>query len=321
MRDFLHIMKRDLWIPRISVLLLLLVWIPASGSPQPQFLKTTRFITYTPRSFSVVRGTVTPATAQAIRSDLLLMKPWFDGIVTYSATNGLEAVPRIARELGFREVLLGIWDPTSAEEMGKAIVEIARTDGIVTGVIVGNEGLYAKRYPPQVVLDAQAEIRRRFPGLPVSTSEPFFLMVQEEHRVFFASQSFLAPNIHPVFEPWFQPGRSKEAAEMVVSVAGKLQTIYAGKTVLVHETGIPSGPDRLGYSPEGQLAFWKHLHETLNGLSDVRPVFFEAFDAPWKPGVMAETFPGDHSPESFWGFWDIQGVAKPVLHILSPFKP
>ena len=317
-------MKCNRSILRIAATLLLLAWMPAIGLAQPQrqkpSLQAARFIAYTPRSFSVVRGKVTPATAEGIRSDLLLMKPWFDGVLTYSTTNGMELVPRIARELGYREVLLGIWDPASRKELQKAFVEIARTEGIVSGVIVGNEGLYAKRYPPQAVLDAQAEIRRRFPGLPVSTSEPFFLMVQEEHRAFFASQAFLAPNIHPVFEPWFQPEHSKEAAEMVVSVVRKLQALYPGKTVLIHETGMPSGPDRLGYSPEGQLAFWKQLQDMLHGLSDIRPVFFEAFDAPWKPGVMAETFPGDHSPESFWGFWDARGVAKPVLHILSPDK-
>ncbi|MEW6261195.1 MAG: hypothetical protein AB1547_14970, partial [Thermodesulfobacteriota bacterium] len=326
-RDFLTfcgaIMKNNFWIP-LMIAIMLLAWLPAIGLSQPPQhqaqppLQATRFIAYTPRSFSVVRGNTTPATADGIRADLLLMKPWFDGIVTYSATNGLELVPRIARELGYREVLLGIWDPISSDEMEKAYVEIARTGGIVTGVIVGNEGMYAKRYHPQAVLDAQAKIRHRFPNLPVSTSEPFFLMVQEEHRAFFASQSFLAPNIHPIFEPWFQPERFREAAEMVLSVARKLQAVYPGKTVLIHETGMPSGPDQLGYSPEGQKSFWKQLHEMLHGIPGIRPVVFEAFDAPWKPGVMAETFPGNHSSESFWGFWDTRGVAKPVLHIYSP---
>ncbi len=314
------IMKHRLFDLRIAIILLMLPSIGLSQQQQSPPLAASRFIAYTPRSFSVTRGNVTPATAEGIRADLLLMKPWFDGIVTYSTTNGVEQVPRIARELGYRAVLLGIWDPTSSDELQKAFVEIARTGGVVTGVIVGNEGLYAKRYHPNAVLDAQAEIRQQFPTLPVSTSEPFFLMVQEEHRAFFGSQSFLAPNIHPVFEPWFQPNLSREAAEMVVSVAQKLQFIYPGKTILIHETGMPSGPDRLGYCPESQLSFWKQLQENLHSLPGIRPVFFEAFDAPWKPGVMAETFPGNHSTESFWGFWDDRGIAKPVLHILSPEK-
>jgi exo-beta-1,3-glucanase (GH17 family) len=281
----------------------------------------TRFIAYTPRSFHVVQGRTTSATAEGIRSDLALLRPWFDGIITYSFTNGMERVPQIARELGYRHVLAGIWDPVSNTEIDNAFQELSQPESIVMGLIIGNEGLYAKRYGMETIRKRQDEIRKRHPGLLLTTSEPFFYFFKEEYHAFFASQTILAPNIHPVFEPWFRPELVEDAVKMVVSVTQKLQAAYPNRMVLIKETGMPSGPGRLGLTPERQMQFWRTLQQASAALSGTVLAYFEAFDEPWKPAVMAETYPGDHSIESFWGFFDTQGNAKPVTRVLSPNVP
>lgn len=315
------------WRFMIALLGLLCLYAPASAAAAAAYdaalrqLEQTRFIAYTPRSFHVVQGKSTPATAEGIRNDLALLRPWFDGIITYSFTNGLERVPQIARELGYRHVLAGIWDPSSNTEIDNAFLELSRPGSIVVGLIIGNEGLYVKRYGMETIRNRQDEIRTRHPRLLLTTSEPFFYFFKEDCHALFASQSFLAPNIHPVFEPWFRPELADDAAKMVVSVTQKLQAAYPNQMVLIKETGMPSGPGRLGFTPERQMQFWRTLQHASAALSGTVLAYFEAFDEPWKPAVMAETYPGDHSIESFWGFFDVQGNAKPVIRVLGPNLP
>jgi exo-beta-1,3-glucanase (GH17 family) len=278
----------------------------------PAVFKISRFIAYTPRHFSVVNGRVTPATATGIQSDLKRLRPHFDGLVTYASVNGVEKTPEIAAQLGFRAVIMGIWDPASEAELQNVIQMVSRYPKIIAAVIVGNEGIYARRYQAGDVEKTIQKIKTRYPDLPVSTSEPFFLYLKTDYVKFFSSNDFLAPNVHPVFEKWFKPENPVQGVEMVIQIAEQLKSGY-GKPILIKETGMPSGPESQGYSPIRQNQFWTALFQRIPAAPNLSVVCFEAFDAPWKPGVMAETFPGDHSSEAFWGFFSSDGKPKPVV--------
>ena len=304
----------------ILVLIIISCWLApeqkAQASPLPDLIQQTRFITYTPRSFSIGGGKVTAANETAIRKDLTLLRPSFNGLITYSATSGLEAVPRIARELAFRAVILGIWDPLSQTEIDNVIQAAHSYPTLIGAVIIGNEGLYTRRYRPQDVEKARQRIKKECPTMAVTTSEPFFLYFQKEYRQFFSSHDLLMPNVHPVFEKWFTASTPpRQGVDMVIQMAEKFKTTYH-KPLLIKETGLPSGPKDQGFSRERQTLFWADLLKRFPSSPNQSLACFEAFDAPWKPQEMVATLPGNHATEAFWGFFTQDGKRKQVVDAL-----
>ncbi len=310
--------------PRLTTIIVILAcWLGggpmalAAPPPLPLLLQQTRFITYTPRSFKVMGTTITAATEAGIRDDLRVIRPLFSGLITYSCVNGQERIPAIAQELGFRAIIIGVWDPRSRVEIDNAIRVAKRYPVLVTAVIVGNEGIFTKRYRPDEVKQAMARIKGECPNLAVTTSEPFSLYFQQEYADFFQAHDLLMPNIHPLFEPWFKPEEPGQGVMMVVNVAARFKESYH-LPLLIKETGMPSGPTgRSGYSQKRQALFWSELYKRFPFAPFRAFACFEAFDTPWKPAAMAVDFPGDHASEAFWGFFTASGEAKEVVNAVN----
>lgn len=308
----------------LTIISLIVCWTGLIGTaradsrPFADTIQHRRFIAYTPRSFSIVANKVVPASAAGIRDDLKLLRPFFDGVITYSATDGVEAVPKIARDLGYRAVIIGIWDPKSEAEIQNVMVAVKKYPTLIAAVIVGNEGLYGNRYRPDDVQKTIQRLRLAFPALPTTTSEPFFLYFKPELADFFHAHDLLMPNVHPVFEKWFDPRVPSQGVEMVIQVAAKFKQHYP-RPLLIKETGVPSGQGSRGFSAEGQRQFWAELFKQFPLSNHQSFACFEAFDAPWKPAEIANLLPGEpgeHGDEAFWGFFTAQGQGKPALGIL-----
>jgi exo-beta-1,3-glucanase (GH17 family) len=279
-------------------------------------LKKARFMSYTPRSFSVVNGQAQPASLDGITEDLKLLRPHFDSLITYSCNNGLELVPAVAEKLGYLAMIVGIWDPKSEIEIQNAIRLSQKYPKLIIAISIGNEGIYTKHYSPSDVEKTLRQFRKELPSVALTTSEPFFLYLKPEYFDFFNKMDLLLPNIHPTFEKWFHPSDAKNGAAFVMNVANKLQSQYP-QPLIIKETGLPSGPASMGFTIAYQSAFWT---EILNqaGASETRAVScFEAFDAPWKPVVTKGYFPGgEHSQEAYWGFFTVDGKSKPVVNAI-----
>ncbi|HBI16265.1 MAG TPA: hypothetical protein DDY20_12285 [Desulfobulbaceae bacterium] len=288
----------------------------ADGDSLPGTMQHTRFISYTPRGFSVVGGRAVAASESGIRADLKLLRQFFDGLITYAATNGVEDVPAIAHEMNYRSVVMGIWDPASETEIQNVIRAARRYPSLVSAVIVGNEGLYTKRYQPADVLKTMQRLKKECPRLAAATSEPFFLYFQADYADFFKVHDLLMPNVHPIFEPWFSPAEPIIGVNMVLNVVGLFRAAYR-LPLLIKETGMPSGPAAgSGFTPEGQGLFWSELFSRFPVSAEVGVACFEAFDAPWKSAATRNAFPGDHAEEAFWGFFTAGGEAKQVIRAL-----
>jgi exo-beta-1,3-glucanase (GH17 family) len=289
------------------------------GAPDriADLLGQVRFVAYTPREFAVVDGRPRPATAAGIRRDLALLRERFDGLITYSASYGLEHVPEIARELGFRALILGVWDPGHPEELATAVRLARLYPELVVAVAVGNEGLFWKRYRWPVLEQALDEIHRELPGTAVTTSEPFAVYLDETHPRFVERQDFLLPNVHPVFETWFRPQAYAQGVELVQNVMKLLRDRY-GKPVLVKETGMPSAPASKGYTEALQASFWRLLLKRLPPESGQAFAWFEAFDGPWKPAAGAAEFGRLVEEEAHWGLYTAAGQPKAAAELLAP---
>ena len=249
--------------------------------------------------------------ASSIRADLTALRPVFDGLVLYGYHEA--CTPRIlavAKELKFRAVLLGIWQPKSAAQVDgvAALAEQFHKD-LALGVLVGNEGIHFRRYEPDDLTFAAVRLRARIPRtVPVSTSEPL-----AQYRSGFVREfgDFLAPNIHPVFD---RPSLgASEAAGWVRQEAARLAR-ESRKPVLVKETGFPHD-GKPGFTPDTQKAFWSAYLEPgivarlpeVPGAWVFHGVAFEAFDLPWK--AAASNLPIEKS----WGLLSPQRQPHPAL--------
>src|SRR5437016_5797169 len=103
-----------------------------------------RFVSYQPTAIKVTNGKLSHADDESIGEDLKALRPWFDGLVTYSATNGAERVPDIAARLGFTAVVLGLFDIHNAVEYENMLAAVRRNGRIIVGCGVGNETVLSK---------------------------------------------------------------------------------------------------------------------------------------------------------------------------------
>jgi glucan 1,3-beta-glucosidase len=281
------------------------------------WLRDVRFMAYTPSEFRVLHGKPIPATPASIAEDLQVLRPYVDGLITYSTANGLDDVVELAHRAGFRAIILGIWSPTDKNEVTMAITLAREYPKLVRAIVVGNEGLFWKRYTRQDVQKTITQIRRDVPHVAITTSEPMVSYLGSPAALGCEGQDFLLPNIHPVFESWFHPESIAQATEFVLDTEKRLYALCK-KFVLVKETGVPSEPSDGGYSPAIQRAFWRNLMLKMHAEPHTSLALFEAFDAPWKIEEMARDSGWRDEREAAWGWFTSSRKPKAVVEVLQP---
>jgi len=279
-----------------------------------------RFITYQPTSLKVVNGQVMPAEAAGIHADLAVLRQRFDGLITYDAIHGNEAVPGIAASLGFRAVIIGVWDPLDERQIDAAIEAAHRFPQVVAGISLGNELLFSRRMSAAQLATRIADLRQRLPATPLSTTEPFHIYHDAAASQLLGQLDFLLANVHPVFQPWFREADDATAAQFVVNVLSELAPLSCGP-VVAKETGVPTAPASAGFSSARQASFYRELRARLPPSGARAFAYFAAFDAPWRafdalavPGAT----PGVHPEEAHWGLYDAQRVPKAAAQELPP---
>lgn len=277
-----------------------------------------RFVAYQPTSLQVINGRLTQADRTGIEQDLRTLRPRFDGLITYGSRNGAERIADVAARLGYRAVILGVWDIHDDREIAAAVAAARRHPGLVLGISLGNERLFAKQAGVSQLAQAIDALRRQVPQLALTTTEPFHLFLEPATEAIMTASDFMLVNVHPVFESWFRDAPDGNAAEFVVQVLARLQTVACGP-VLVKETGVPSAPAAMGYTPARQTSFYAALQRRL--LPDARQAFayFSAFDAPWRVHDVSPV-PGPHPEEAHWGLYDERRRPKPVVQQIPVLK-
>lgn len=240
-------------------------------------INSLKWIAYAPTNFNPINGTY--PSAESIEKDLnILIEAGFNGIITYGSNNALMAVPKIAKNIGFQGVIMGIWDIRDSREKDNALA-MAR---YVDGYCMGNEGL-SIRYEVDELKKAIDELRDKS-RLPVTTSEE----INDYAKQYIVELGdWVFPNVHPYFSNVTQPAKA-------VSWIGKYYKILkraAGedKPILFKEVSLPTkGDDRC--NEKNQRDFF-----ILMEFSEVKFAYFEAFDQAWKTHA---------SVEPHWGLFD-----------------
>ena len=276
-----------------------------------------RFIAYHPTGISFWNGKPTHASDDSLRADLAALRPWFDGLITYSSTNGAERVADIAAELGYRAVVLGVWDPVDPIEIGNALAAFHRRPDLVVGLSLGNEIALSHRGTWGDIANAIHRVRAQAPGLPLTTTEPFSQFLDDpDASSTLAAMDFMLVNIHPIFQTWFRSAEPFNWAEFVVKITALLSGKYCGP-ILVKETGVPTGPSESGFSSSMQRAFYRQLETQLKPGPSRAFAYFSAFDLPWH-AYDASRIPGQaHPEEAYWGFFTGARAPKPVVADLA----
>ncbi|MEQ8326228.1 MAG: hypothetical protein RIE84_01705 [Parvibaculum sp.] len=272
-----------------------------------------RFVAYQPTELKVWEGNPVQASEVSIRADLEALRPWFDSLVTYGSHSGAELIPGIAKKLGFRAVVMGVWNPADDREVENAVAAWKAHPDIVAGVSLGNEMVLSGRGTWADLEKAIGKFRDRAPGLPLTVTEPFATYLDGADAVpVLAKLDFLAVNVHPVFEKWFADAPPFNWADFVKQVTSRLAAERFCGPILVKETGIPTAPEEEGFTPQAQKAFFEELAKQMPPSRDLAFAYFSAFDAPWR--VYDESAVAGHHPEeAHWGLFTEDREPKPVM--------
>jgi exo-beta-1,3-glucanase (GH17 family) len=244
------------------------------------------WVAYSPPSADPGKG-VEP-TPTAISEDLaVLRKAGFTGLVTYGSSGLLgRELPALAQSQGFQGLIPGIWNPSNQEEISAA--EAAAKNPIVLGFCVGNEGL---RHRYQLLeLSAAVEGLRKKTGKPVTTTE---IIEEYSDENLLRLGDWVFPNAHPFFHNQLDPER---AVGWTKAAFDDLKR-RADRPVIFKEVGLPTAGDPQGrLSEAAQEQYYVGLAKT-----DVKFVYFEGFDQPWKTHLPIEPhwgiFQADRTPK------------------------
>jgi glucan 1,3-beta-glucosidase len=276
-----------------------------------------RFVAYEPTSLQIVNGHPTRADAASIRADLRVLRPRFDGLITYGSVDGAEAIPAVAASLGFRALIIGVWNPFDPSQLDAAIGAASAHPDIVAGLSLGNELVFTHRHNFADLAALASSVRRRLPATAISTTEPFHMFYGREASGLLHQLDFMLVNVHPVFQPWFRRATDHNAAEFVVNVVTKLGDVYCGP-ILVKEVGVPTAPPEAGFTPDRQASFFAELLAQFPPARERSFAYFSAFDAPWRAFDEIAALTGassakTHPEEAHWGLFDEHRQPKPAV--------
>ncbi|MBD3220810.1 glycosyl hydrolase [bacterium] len=237
-----------------------------------------------------------------IRERLAIIQPHTRWIRTFSCTEGSEATPRIAHEMGLKTMVgidLGKDEQRNEREFACG-VEVAR-QGHADILAVGNEVLLRGDLSEDAMLAHIERARQAAPGVAIGYVDAYFLF--EKHPRITDACDVLLINCYPFWE--YCP--FQYALHHMQEMYRRTERVAAGKPIVISETGWPSQGTPYGPAEPGDDAALNYFLNTYLWAEEegIEIVYFAAFDETWK---IADE--GDVG--AFWGIWDAQGRLKYV---------
>jgi glucan 1,3-beta-glucosidase len=247
------------------------------------------------------KGTI--ISRSQIDADLERIKQDFACVRIYSVDQGLSEVPRLARKHGLR-VLLGLWIGADAadneRELTRGLAVLKRDGDIIDTVIVGNEVLL-RRDQSAATLEGYLRRVRAATSVPVTYADVWEFWLQ--NRELAGAVSFVTVHILPFWED--DPVGIAQAVEHVTQVHANVVEAFAGKKILVGETGWPSAGRQRGPAVPSLVNQALFVRGFANAARErgINYNVVEAYDQPWKRALEGTV--GGH-----WGVFSASGLAK-----------
>ncbi len=248
-------------------------------------------------------GTV--VTSAQVTSLLAGISGYTTWIRTFGMQNGLENVPAIARQMGFKTAI-GAYissDPTITGTQIANLVAAAQA-GKVDIAIVGNESLKNGTVTESQLLTYIQLVKAQVPkNVLVTYVDTWNTMLAHPNVV--AAVDIVAVNIYPFYDN-----------QSIGQALSSFQSAYAntvaaanGKQVIVTETGWPGSgnPPATGStalpSAASETAYFNSIQTWARHVN--LPLFyFDAYDEAWK---------ANYNDYASWGIWDSNGIMKPGM--------
>lgn len=249
---------------------------------------TVKAINFAPTNFDPTVGRF--PTEEQIRADLLkLYQDGFRGLLTYAVDGTLASIPRIANDIGFQVVGVGIWDINDQSQIDRAVGLAEYADFY----IVGSEGIFGSRYTKEQ-LTGRLEDVRRATCKPVTTSEPWDVFLANTDIM--ETVDFVTVNIYGWWEGAHEP---QDAIDLLVEHLDDVEAAAGSKIVIVRETGFPT----CGHPDAGVCKQQQYFQ--LLGQTGVPFVYLEAYDQYWKHEMHE-----GYDVGTCWGLYDRYGNRK-----------
>lgn len=247
--------------------------------------------------------------AGQIEADLKALAQRFDCVRTYSLSQGLHEVPRLAKQFGMK-VLLGAWIGRRIEDNEREVIraiDLARKyPDTIRAVIIGNEVLLRGEQSASAIKSYLERVKSAVSGVPVSYADVWEFWLRHQHELKDVV-SFATVHILPYWED--RPVAIENAVGHVSHIYQHVKDELQGKPVMIGETGWPSfGRQRQGAKPSlvNQARFIREF-AVRSKLESIDYNAIEAFDQPWKQ--IQEGAAG-----GYWGLFDTAGNPKFPFH-------
>ncbi|TAK50130.1 MAG: glycosyltransferase [Xanthobacteraceae bacterium] len=232
-------------------------------------------------------------TTEKIRADMKVLAPMTRAIRLYSSTGGVEMVPPLAAEAGLK-VTIGAWIDKNTdrnEREMEAAIDLARRNGNINGVVVGNETIYRGEQKVEDLIKLIQRVKRSV-DVPVTTGEIWNIWL--EHPELAASVDFIAAHILPYWEGF----SDKQAVDQAFIIYQKLREAFPGKRIVIAEFGWPSAGYNLRAATPGRFEQAVVLRTFVSRAETIGMEYniVESIDQPWK------FFEGGVGP--YWGILD-----------------
>ena len=219
---------------------------------------------------------------QQIEKDLHALSAITDCVRIYSTDKGLNQLPGVAHELGLK-VLLGAWigydQKENAVELERAIALASKYRGTVRAIIVGNEVLLRRERTPAQMRALLDSARAKSP-VPITYADVWEFWLKNADLA--AHVDFITVHILPFWED--NPVGIELALAHVAETHAKISTAFAGKPILIGETGWPSVGLQRGESLPSKVSQARYIREFVRQAHDSGWDYnlIEAIDQPWK---------------------------------------
>lgn len=256
-------------------------------------------------SFSPYLDGQSPGTEippQQIRQRMQIIQPHTRWIRTFSCTEGNQAAPGIAHELGLKTLVgVGIGkDPAANEEELRNGIELARS-GQADILAIGNEVLLRGDIGEDDLIEFIKRAKREVPGIPVGYVDAYFLF--EEHPRVTAACDLLLINCYPFWERC----PAEYSLPYMKAMYRRAERVANGRKVIISETGWPNIGTPYGAAVPGPDQALSYFINTCLWAAEegIEFFYFSSFDESWKTGDEGDV-------GAYWGLWDKDGNLKYV---------
>lgn len=224
-------------------------------------------------------------------------------IRTYGTTNGLGAIPGIAKKMGMK-VAAGCWlgrDKDANEIEIASLIAIGKS-GQADLLVVGSETLLRKDLTPNELTAYIQRIKEMVPGVPVTTGDASGVLAANPKVI--QACDLLFCNIYPYWE-----GHPLECAMYHLEEKYKaLEAAASGKKIWVSESGWPTDGNTVSEAKPTLENACNYLHQLVawSKINDAPVFLFEAFSEGWKES--------EEGPQgAHWGLFSEDGDLKPCM--------